>query len=135
MRLSLLLLVGIVALAGCNSTEPVKKFGIAPLTVDFAWKPSDRCSTISPAIHLRDFPADTSYFDVRLRDRDDSKLMLGGGNVANDGSGVLPEGALKNGYTGPCPASGTHNYYFDVRAIDKSGTAIARGTSPERPFP
>ncbi|MET1025863.1 MAG: hypothetical protein ABWY00_01745, partial [Dongiaceae bacterium] len=62
MRQCFLLLAALAVLAGCNSTEPVKKFGIAPLSVDFAWRPSDRCSTISPPIHVRDFPAETNYF-------------------------------------------------------------------------
>jgi phosphatidylethanolamine-binding protein (PEBP) family uncharacterized protein len=136
MRKTWVLLAGVVAIAGCTTAESVPTSKLAPLTVDFAWKPTDKCSTVSPEIHVSDIPQGTNYFYVRLHDRDAPKLTLGGGSVANDGSGILPEGALKNAYLGACPTgSNPHRYYFDVRAIDNTGTAIGRGSSPDRPLP
>ncbi len=136
MRQTWILVAGVIAVAGCSTAESVPTPKLPPLTADFAWKPSDKCSTVSPAIHVSDFPASTNYFYVQLHDRDMPKLSLGGGSVANDGSGVLPEGALKNAYVGACPTgSSPHRYYFDVRAIDNSGTPVARGSSPDRPLP
>ena len=44
-----------------------------------------------------------------------------------DGSGVIPAGALKNGYNGPCPPSGSHRYEFTVQAVDAAGVVVGSG--------
>jgi phosphatidylethanolamine-binding protein (PEBP) family uncharacterized protein len=52
----------------------------------------------------------------------------GGGKVAHDGSGVIPAGALKLGYNGPCPPPGQrHKFEFSVMAVDAAGTIIGFG--------
>ncbi|MDY0883210.1 hypothetical protein ACFPL7_09640 [Dongia soli] len=135
MRQHLLLLIGIAALTACSSTEPTEKSNPNTMTVDFAWKPSHLCSGISPKVEIGNFPAGTSYFAVRLRDRDNPSSALGGGEVANTGSGVLPEGSLKS-YTGPCTqGSEPHYYYFEAAAIDHDGKSIAYGKSQPQPLP
>ena len=51
----------------------------------------------------------------------------GGGTVAYDGSGVIPAGALKSGYNGPCPPSGSHRYEFTVKAVYAAGVIVGQG--------
>lgn len=50
----------------------------------------------------------------------------GGGAVANDGSNVIPEGALKK-YEGPTPGQGSTRYEISVKAVDENGEIIAFG--------
>jgi hypothetical protein len=58
----------------------------------------------------------------------------GGGTVTYDGSDIIPAGALKNGYNGPCPPSGSHRYEFTVQAIDAAGVVVGIGKEAH-PFP
>jgi len=104
------------------------------LSVDFAWQASDRCSSQSPAIRVQNIPAATKTLQVKLKDRDVPNWNHGGGTVAYDGSGLIPAGALKNGYNGPCPPSGSHRYQFMVKAIDAAGVIVGTGQQT-RNFP
>ena len=120
----LLLLLPLI-LAGCVST-PVAK-DAANLGVSFSFSDAHKCSGLSPAINLSGVPAGTASFKVKLVDLDKTSYNHGGGTVANNGSGVIPEGALRAGYKGPCPPSGSHRYKFTVYALDDKGTAIGVG--------
>ena len=132
-RLRLLLMVGsVMLLVGCASA-PVSPNAVE-LGVDFAWQPSDRCSGRSPEIRVTNIPAATKTLSVKLKDRDVPNWNHGGGNVPYDGSGVIPAGALKNGYNGPCPPSGSHRYEFTVQAFDAAGTVVGTGRQTH-PFP
>jgi len=129
----LLLVAGTaLLLLGCASAQ------ISPdaveLSVDFAWQASDRCSSQSPAIRVQNIPAATKTLQVKLKDRDVPNWNHGGGTVAYDGSGLIPAGALKNGYNGPCPPSGSHRYQFMVKAIDAAGVIVGTGQQT-RNFP
>ena len=129
----LLLVAGTaLLLLGCASAQ------ISPdaveLSVDFAWQASDRCSSQSPAIRVQNIPAATKTLQVKLKDRDVPNWNHGGGTVAYDGSGLIPAGALKNGYNGPCPPSGSHSYQFMVKAIDAAGVIVGTGQQT-RNFP
>jgi phosphatidylethanolamine-binding protein (PEBP) family uncharacterized protein len=104
------------------------------LPVDFAWQASDRCSGQSPAIQVHNIPAATKTLYVKLKDLDVPNWNHGGGTVAYDGSGLIPVGALQNGYNGPCPPSGSHRYQFTVKAIDAAGVIIGTGQQT-RNFP
>ncbi|MDR3320455.1 MAG: MbtF [Desulfovibrio sp.] len=80
-----------------------------------------RCSRISPEITVVDAPDSTEYFDIRLVEYGEEDSFLGGGSWLNDGSGVIPEGALTKHYRGPCPPLGrTKDYAFIVSAMGKS---------------
>jgi phosphatidylethanolamine-binding protein (PEBP) family uncharacterized protein len=132
-RLMMLIMVGSMLLtAGCATTR------VSPdavdLTVDFDWQPSDRCSRRSPEIRVSNIPAATKTLYVKLKDRDVPNWNHGGGTVAYDGSGVIPAGALKNSYNGPCPPSGSHRYEFTVQAIDAAGVVVGIGKKA-RAFP
>ena len=124
-RIGWLVLVAALALAGCVS-EKVSPNAVT-LDVDFSWEKTARCSNVSPVIRVGGFPKGTVSFKVRLVDLDVPSWNHGGGTVASDGSGVIPAGALKAGYNGPCPPSGTHSYQFIVKALDAEGTVIGQG--------
>ena len=131
-RLMLLMVGSVLLLSGCATTQ------VSPdaveLTVDFAWQPSDRCASRSPEIRVANIPATTKTLYVKLRDRDVPNWNHGGGTVPYDGSGVIPAGALQNGYNGPCPPSGSHRYEFRVHAIDAAGVVVGIGKQT-RNFP
>ncbi len=132
-RLMMLIMVGSMLLtAGCATTQVSSD--AVDLTVDFAWQPSDRCSRRSPEIRVANIPAATKTLYVKLKDRDVPNWNHGGGTMAYDGSGLIPAGALKNGYNGPCPPSGSHRYEFTVQAIDAAGVVVGIGKETH-PFP
>lgn len=106
----------------------------ADLGVDFKWSGEDRCSRSSPEIHVSNVPAGTTSIKVRLRDNDVPSWRHGGGTVPADPSGVIPKGALTDGYNGPCPPDGTHHYEIIVKALNAGGDTLAEG-SAEHPFP
>jgi hypothetical protein len=56
-----------------------------------------------------------------------------GTSRADDGSGVLGEGALTEGYNGPCPPS-SHLYEITVKALDANGKELA-SAGKKRMFP
>ena len=103
------------------------------LTVSFKFDGSSKCSRISPEIKVGNIPAGTVAFKVRLKDLDAS-WRHGGGTVPHDGSGIIPKGALKSGYNGPCPPEGSHRYVFTVKAVDANDDTLAEGAAEQR-FP
>jgi len=127
-------LVGLllVLLTGCAGA-PVSPNAVV-LGVDFRWQPADRCATRSPEIRVTNLPAATQLLRVRLKDLDVPAWNHGGGEVAYNGSGIIPAGALRSGYNGPCPPSGTHRYQFAVQALDAQGVVIGSGKQMH-PFP
>lgn len=103
-------------------------------TVDFKFDSSSRCSRTSPEIRVGGIPAGTVAFRVRLKDKNVPSWRHGGGKVVNDGSGIIPKGALTDGYNGPCPPSGSHRYVFTVQALDANDDELAEGEATQR-FP
>src|SRR5579863_7268392 len=87
-------------------------------------------ASVSPALHIGEFPAGTKSLAIILHDPDASRP--GGFThwvVFNiDPTADIPEGykggvqalngAGKAGYIGPCPPSGVHHYHFMVYALD-----------------
>ena len=104
------------------------------LGVNFNLEAKHKCSSISPKITVSNIPAGTKELKVVLVDRDVPTWNHGGGTVAYKGSGVIPEGALKSGYNGPCPPSGSHTYEFKVKAVDARGVVIGMGSKTQN-FP
>ena len=104
------------------------------LGVDFSWEGVKRCSKISPKIRVAGVPAGTVTLKVKLKDLDVPRWNHGGGSIAYDGSGIIPAGALKSAYNGPCPPSGSHRYQFSVKALDNEGVVIGMGKAM-RTFP
>ncbi len=68
-----------------------------------------------------------------LHDRDAPDFQHGGGAVAYNGGGSVPEGAID--YIGPCPPAGAiHRYVWTIDALDNAGKVLARTSAAAR-FP
>jgi phosphatidylethanolamine-binding protein (PEBP) family uncharacterized protein len=87
----------------------------------------EHCSKNSPEFRIGNVPAGTASFEVHLRDLHATADQHGGGTYRNDGTGVIPEGALRNRYVGPCSRESLHRYEFTVIARDAAGKALADG--------
>ena len=121
-------LASAVTLAGCGAT--VAQNAVA-LDVSYKWNKSDQCSQVSPEISVAGIPAETSQLKVSLKDLDVPNWDHGGGKVDYTGQTIIPAGALKSGYNGPCPPSGSHTYAFKVNAVDAEGTIIGQGKAKQ----
>ena len=74
-----------------------------------------RCSRISPEIVVANAPTGTTVYDVRLIEANGvEEEFFGGGSWSEDGSGIIPEGALTTHYRGPCPPRGEKRKYVYV---------------------
>ncbi len=99
----------------------------------FSWAGIDACGRISPAFAIREAPAGTERLRLTMRDEDAPGFHHGGGVVAYDGGGAVPQGAIN--YIGPCPPAGAiHRYVWTIEALGKGGKVLAR-TSAEGRFP
>ena len=108
------------------------------LKVDFTWQLKHSCSNVSPEIKVEDIPVGTVLLYISMRDLNRPGNNHGGGFVTND-SGFpnkynVSEGALTNGYRGPCPTTPPHDYEFTVVARNKENKKIAEG-EVKKPFP
>ena len=101
--------------------------------VTFKFEKKHKCSATSPNITLSNIPEGTQTFKVALKDHDATGWNHGGGTVSNDGSGVIREGALTEGYNGPCPPS-SHLYEIIVKALDANNIEIVEA-GKKRMFP
>ena len=110
-----------ILLCSCASKdtpeEEVDKFMIS---VDF--KEVHRCSRISPEITVAYAPYGTKFYDVRLVESGENERFLGGGTWPEDGSGIIPEGALTRHYTGPCPPQNRKTEYIYVVSAMEEGS-------------
>jgi Raf kinase inhibitor-like YbhB/YbcL family protein len=89
-------------------------------------------SNASPELNISNVPDDTKSLVLAVDDPDapggtfshwivwniDPKTSNLPENKSPDGSVSGVNGAGKNGYTGPCPPSGTHRYIFTIYALD-----------------
>lgn len=124
MRFSSFLMLGFMfltslGLQGCgffSSEEPTRDDQGMGITVKF--QAVHRCSRISPEILVTNPPKGTTVYDVRLiEEQGEGETFLGGGSWSEDGSGLIPEGALTTHYRGPCPPQGqSRKYIYTVSA-------------------
>lgn len=122
---------------GCaNNPDQIKiPKDAAQMTVDFSWEGIDACTHESPELRVSAVPEGTAELRARLTDISLPEWNQGGGKVTYDGSGIIPAGALKLGYNGPCPPPGKrHTYEFSVMAMDADGAIIGFGKA-RRSFP
>ncbi len=127
MRFFTLSLLVTVLLVGCGTQQPVYHDN-SDMEVSVVLRSVHRCSRISPEIEIFNPPANTANFEVILQDRTDVDRMHGGGVWRNDGSGIIPEGALNRHYVGACPPAGTsRSYQYVVKALDsQQNTLVTR---------
>ncbi len=97
------------------------------MTVSVDFREVHRCSRISPEITVAYAPEGTKFYDVRLVEQGARERFLGGGSWAEDGSGLIPEGALTSHYTGPCPPKDRSvEYVYVVSAMEsENGQPLA----------
>jgi hypothetical protein len=124
-----ILAAAIILIAGCaNNPDKIKiPKDAAEMTVEFSWEGIAACTHDSPELRVSAVPNGTANLRVRLKDISLPEWNHGGGKVKHDGSGVIPAGALKLGYNGPCQPSGRHTYEFSVMAVDADGVIIGFG--------
>ena len=133
-RLPAVLVLFLFTAVGCVTPGGPATEDAAELKVGFSWKATKACSRRSPEIRVDNVPDGTVDLKVRLKDIDVPNWNHGGGMVAHDGTGIVPAGALKAGYNGPCPPSGRHRYEFSVKALNADGAIIGFGKAMQR-FP
>jgi len=126
----LCLFVLFLADSGCKTTGGSGSGAV--MGVNYAFGPEHGCSDLSPEIALTGVPEGTAVLKARLKDLNVPGWNHGGGSVPYNGDGVIPEGALKDGYNGPCPPSGSHTYQFSVTALDAAGNVLATGKASLR---
>lgn len=127
-------LLGVVAVVLAVSGFQFKEAPhMATLSVDFSWSGIPACSSRPPAFAIGNIPAGTKTLAFNLTDLNVPTFHHGGGTVAYTGNGDIPAGAFT--YTGPCPPSGSHEYRWDVRAINAAGDTILGEGSATKPFP
>lgn len=113
------LLVPLLAIGACagKESEETPPEGTMTVNVDFA--EIHRCSRISPEITVAYAPKGTKFYDVRLIEKGEMDRFLGGGTWRDDGTGLIPEGALTRHYSGPCPpADRKVEYIYVVSALE-----------------
>ncbi|WP_316979810.1 YbhB/YbcL family Raf kinase inhibitor-like protein [Shumkonia mesophila] len=129
--LSLSAVFAATILAACQTTKEAPN--AASIGVDFSWQGVTKCSSKSPAFKLTGVPAETKTLNFRMTDLDVPSYQHGGGSLAYTGQGEIPAGAFS--YVGPCPPMGSHDYKFDVMALDAKGDTIIGKGSATRAFP
>jgi phosphatidylethanolamine-binding protein (PEBP) family uncharacterized protein len=123
--------------AGCATNPNQIKIPkeAAEMGVDFSWTGIQACSHESPEIRVSNIPEGAAELQVKLKNISLPEWNQGGGKVKHDGSGIIPAGALRIGYNGPCPPPGRRQKYeFSVMAVNLQGVIIGFGKA-RRSFP
>ena len=128
MRVALFLLTALCLCACARGTAPLDNSG---MEINVHLRDMHRCSRISPEIEVTGYPADTTMFEVALEEtgKQPRRVNHGGGSWHNDGTGIIPEGALLNYYRGACPPNGqvrTYQYVVTAYGVNKKPLAKAR---------
>lgn len=111
-------LIALTLCACATEKVPVSDDDKMEISVDF--REIHRCSRISPEITVAYAPKGTKFYDIRLVEHGERDTFLGGGIWQEDGSGIIPEGALTRHYTGPCPPKDREvEYAYVVSAMNQ----------------
>lgn len=109
-----LALLFVISACGCAEKEDTPSTPPEmEISVDF--KQVHYCSRISPEITVAYAPHGTKFYNVRLvENQNGNERFLGGGLWPADNTGIIPEGALSQHYTGPCPKANQRTEYVYV---------------------
>ncbi len=128
MKFPVLGLAAAMALALAGTSQSALAF-----SASFTWAGIGPCGSTSPAFAIRAAPKGTASLRFAMRDHDAPSFNHGGGTVAYDGRGRVPQGAIR--YVGPCPPGGqVHRYIWSIEALDATGKVLGR-TQAEGRFP
>ncbi len=116
-----------------SGTEQLQAKDAETMTVEFAWDGNGgSLSSPNPQLNIGNIPEGTVSFKVQMDDLNRKNFKHGGGTVANDGTGIIPVGAL-NKYKGPQPPRPeVHTYVFTVSALDAKGKVIGRAKASRK---
>jgi Raf kinase inhibitor-like YbhB/YbcL family protein len=102
-------------------------------------------NNISPQLQWSGAPANTKSFTLIMDDPDAPAgtfthwvafdIPANQANIAEGAKSVGKSGknsAGQNGYTGPCPPSGTHRYYFTLYALDVASLGLSEGAARDQ---
>jgi len=124
--LFLIIVFGIFAFS-CSREEVDPK--LPKMEIDFSWPIDQKCfDTRSPEISIKKVPKETRSLSIILCDLS-NRYDHGGGSINFQGKSIIPEGAVKGNYEGPCPPGwGTSpDYELTVKAIDEKGNILGIG--------
>jgi len=105
---------------------PLVAWAADPLGVALTFTPRNKCQGESPEIRLTQIPPGTVAYKVQMIDEDVPSFPHWNQTIPATGP-VIPAGAGKGGYYGPCPPSGKHKYRVTVTAVDAAGSPLAQG--------
>lgn len=107
-------------LISCASYKSEEEEMAGPeMTIKVDFQEVHLCSRISPEITVAYAPEGTKFYDVRLFENGAQDRYLGGGTWDEDGTGIIPEGALTRHYSGPCPPKDKKiEYTYVVTAME-----------------
>ncbi|MDR2695919.1 MAG: hypothetical protein LBC79_06020 [Deltaproteobacteria bacterium] len=112
--------LGLAMLAGCVGGKRADNF--QTMTLDYQL--IGGLSSPNPEIRLTNVPPGTAFLKVAMRDTHRPNFDHGGGVIAYDGSGRVPEGSLSR-YRGPQPPAGeTHRYVITVQALNADQSMV-----------
>ena len=111
---------------GCWMALPLVASTADPLGVALTFTSRNKCQGESPEIRLTQVPQGTVAYKVLLIDEDVPSFRHWNQTLPATGS-VIPAGAGKGSYYGPCPPSGKHTYRVTVTAVDAAGRPLAQG--------
>lgn len=121
--LSLALVCLCAPFLGSCGDKDVNEEPVEGMTIDVDFREVHRCSRISPEITVAYAPKGTKFYEVRLVEGGAQERFLGGGRWEEDGSGIIPEGALTRHYTGPCPPRDREvEYSYIVTAMESENS-------------
>jgi len=112
--------------AGVWLVLPLVAGAVDPLGVTLTFTTRNKCQGESPEIRLTQVPPGTVTYQVRMIDEDVPSFRHWNQTIPATGP-VIPAGAGKGAYYGPCPPSGKHTYRVTVTAVDVAGRILAQG--------
>ena len=124
-------LLSLAMLAGCVGAKRADNFQAMTLDYDLI----GGLSSPNPEIKLTNVPPGTAFLKVTMRDHHRPNFNHGGGTIAYDGSGRVPEGSLQS-YRGPQPPGGeVHRYEIKVQALNADQSQVLGEGSLAKNYP